>query len=141
MDLYSGVAEDKGITLTLDAAPDTPSIVGDRLRLTQVFANLVDNAVKYTPAPGSVTVTVAAAQDGVEVVVADSGPGIAADDLPRIWERLYRGDESRSQRGLGIGLSLVRAIAQAHGGKVGVQSSPGRGARFTVWLPLNMTQM
>jgi signal transduction histidine kinase len=75
------------------------------------------------------------------VIVTDTGAGIAADDLPRIWERLYRGDASRSERGLGIGLSLVRAIVDAHRGDAAVQSEPGKGSRFRVWLPRNMTQM
>jgi signal transduction histidine kinase len=155
-ELYEAVAEDKGLTLTVDAGAGGLPIVGDRARLTQVVANLIDNAVKYTPAPGQVTVTgrVAeptlvrgdasdgqSAEGGVEVIVADTGLGIAATDLPRIWERLYRGDRSRSQRGLGIGLSLVRAIVEAHGGRVTAESQIGRGSRFLVWLPREMTQM
>lgn len=141
MDLYTGVAEEKGLTLTLDAAPEAPTITGDRLRLTQVFANLIDNAVKYTPASGSVTTSLRSADGGVEVMVADTGPGIPHEDQSRIWERLYRGDQSRSQRGLGIGLSLVRAITRAHGGRASVESSNGEGARFRIWLPSDMTQM
>jgi signal transduction histidine kinase len=86
-------------------------------------------------------VTMRAKDDGVEVRVTDTGPGIPQDDRARIWERLYRGDVSRSQRGLGIGLSLVRAIAQAHGGRAAVDSQPGRGSQFVVWLPREMTQM
>lgn len=140
-ELYTEVAEEKGIAVTLDAAPETPPVLGDRIRLTQVFANLIDNAIKYMPGAGSVTISVAPEGGGVAVTVADSGPGIAPDDHSRIWERLYRGDESRSQRGLGIGLSLVRAITQAHGGRATVESTPGEGARFSVWLPLEMTQM
>lgn len=141
LELYTEVAEEKGVALTLDEGPGTPRITGDAVRLTQVFANLVDNAVKYTPAPGRVTVTTAPAGDGVEVVVDDTGPGIAAEDQERIWDRLYRGDQSRSQRGLGIGLSLVRAIVAAHGGQTRVNSTQGQGARFVVWLPREMTQM
>jgi signal transduction histidine kinase len=141
MELYTEVAEEKAVELTLDAGPGIPSIEGDRLRLTQVFANLIDNAVKYTPGPGSVTVTIAPSEGGVAAVVSDTGPGIPASDQPRIWDRLYRGDQSRSQRGLGIGLSLVRAIVHAHGGRATVESSEGAGARFRIWLPRNMTQM
>ena len=109
------------------------TVVGDRDRLRQVLANLIDNAVKYTPAGGRVTVS--ARGDGRDVRASRSptrAPGIAAHDLPRIWERLYRGDQSRAERGLGLGLSLVRAIVRAHGGTVEVATEPGRGATFTV---------
>jgi signal transduction histidine kinase len=141
IDLYSELAEEKGLTLTLEAAADVPTITGDRIRIRQAIANLIDNAVKYTPSGGRVTVNVRSAHDGAEVRVIDTGPGIPPEDADRIWERLYRGDASRSQRGLGIGLSLVRAIAEAHGGRATVELAPGAGATFVVWLPREMTQM
>lgn len=141
IDLYTEVAEEKGLDLTLDAAPDVPTITGDRVRIRQVIANLLDNAVKYTPRGGRITVTVRAATTGAEINVIDTGPGIAPEDRERVWERLYRGDASRSQRGLGIGLSLVRAIVEAHGGHARVEPAPGQGARFVVSLPRQMTQM
>jgi signal transduction histidine kinase len=108
---------------------------GDRTRLEQVSANLIDNAVKYTSAGGRVEVTTGLGNGKAILTVADTGPGIPQDELPRIWERLFRGDASRTERGLGLGLSLVRAVVQAHGGTVEVQSKPGRGATFTVTLP------
>ena len=135
VELYDPVAEEKGLALQLDGRDAPISVTGDRARLTQALANLVDNALKYTPAPGRVSVTAAADDSGATVVVEDTGVGIASDELPRIWERLYRGDRSRSQPGLGIGLSLVRAIVEAHGGRVSVESRPGHGSRFRVWLP------
>jgi signal transduction histidine kinase len=92
--------------------------------------------VKYTPEGGRVTCSARAENGHAVVEVRDTGRGIPAEELPRIWERLYRGDRSRSERGLGLGLSLVRAIVQAHGGEVGVESSPGGGSTFTVRLPL-----
>jgi signal transduction histidine kinase len=141
VDLYVEVADDHRVSLSLDAPDDPLRITGDRARLTQVFANLIDNAVKYTPSGGRVTVALRSAAAGVEVSVEDTGPGIREEDRPRIWERLYRGDESRSRRGLGLGLSLVRAIVEAHGGRATVESQLGRGSRFTVWLPREMTQL
>lgn len=77
----------------------------------------------------------ALAAGAVEIVVRDQGPGIPPEDLPRIWDRLYRGDKSRSQRGLGLGLSFVQAILHAHGGRAEVGSPPGAGSTFTLWLP------
>lgn len=141
IELYAEVAEDKRVGLRLDDGAEAATVIGDRVRLRQVFANLIDNAVKYTPEGGEVTVGVRRDATGVEVAVKDTGPGIAPEEQPRIWERLYRGDRSRSQRGLGIGLSLVRAIAHAHGGRVAVDSASGGGAKFIVWLPADMTQM
>jgi signal transduction histidine kinase len=135
IDLYEDAAEAQGLTLTGDVAEGLVVSV-DRTRLRQVLANLVDNAVKYTPAGGRVHLQGGAAGDSAVVTVEDSGPGIPADELPRIWERLYRGDRSRTTRGLGLGLSLVKAIVEAHGGAVGASSTPGAGTRFEVRLPL-----
>jgi len=135
VDLYEIVAEEKGITLEVAEATDV-RVDADEVRLLAVAGNLVDNAVKYSPSGSRVDLRFRT--EGAEAVleVADRGPGIAAEDLPRIWDRLYRADSSRSQRGLGLGLSLVQAIVQAHGGRVGVESSPGQGSVFWVRLPL-----
>jgi len=132
--LYSDVAEDKHIALQSRCAPGV-CVSADRNRMRQVVANLLDNAIKYTPAGGRVEVQTAL--DGAEAVlsVADTGAGIPAGELPRIWERLYRGDASRSERGLGLGLSLVKAIVEAHGGRVEATSAPGQGSTFVVRLP------
>lgn len=132
--LYADLAEDKGLTLAVDAPPDVCARA-DRNRLRQVAANLLDNAVKYTPAGGRVELS--ARREAAEVLlrVSDTGPGIAPEDRPRIFDRLYRGDRSRSERGLGLGLSLVKAIAAAHRGSVSVDSRPGGGSTFTVRLP------
>ncbi len=109
---------------------------GDRPRLEQVAANLIDNAVKFTPAGGRVEVRVSRGDGVARLEVRDTGPGIPPHELPRIWDRLFRGDRSRNERGLGLGLSLVRAIVQAHGGTVGVESVPGQGSTFTASFPL-----
>jgi signal transduction histidine kinase len=106
----------------------------DRDRLRQAIANLVDNAIKYTPRGGRVEVHAGRAGDAVEIRVSDTGPGIPEHDLPRIFDRLYRGDQSRTTRGLGLGLSLVRAYVEAQGGTVTVQSRPGAGSTFTIRL-------
>lgn len=120
VDLYRDVADAKGVALELRTSPALTD--GDRIRLEQVAANLIDNAVKYTPPGGGVIVTTHS--DGPDAVlgVADTGAGIPAEELPRIWERLFRGDRSRTARGLGLGLSLVKAIVEAHGGRVSAQS-------------------
>jgi signal transduction histidine kinase len=134
LDLYRDVADAKDITL--ESRTDGSAIVsGDRVRLEQVAANLIDNAIKYTPDGGSVRVTVAADHDRALLAVSDTGIGVPAEEQPRIWDRLFRGDRSRAERGLGLGLSLVKAIVRAHQGSVSVESSPGRGSTFTVSLP------
>ncbi|HBR05544.1 MAG TPA: two-component sensor histidine kinase [Desulfovibrio sp.] len=133
-EIYGYIAEDKGVILTADLPAGVPATV-DRERIRQALANLLDNAVKYTPAGGRVEVSLEQAGDWARILVRDTGPGIPAEDLPRIFERLYRGDKSRSVRGLGLGLSLVRAVVMAHGGRVRVESTPGQGALFTVDLP------
>jgi signal transduction histidine kinase len=134
VDLYHDVAESKGVSLTMHASPGA-LVSGDRVRLEQVAANLLDNAIKYTQPGGRVTASVRQADGRVELVVEDTGAGIPADELPRIWQRLFRGDRSRTERGLGLGLSFVKAIVEAHGGTVGVVSEPGRGSTFTISLP------
>lgn len=135
VDLYREVAEAKGVTLVAHAT-NGASVSGDRVRLEQVAANLVDNAVKYTPRGGQVTVDVLRNDSRAQLRVRDTGPGIPPDELPRIWDRLFRGDRSRAERGLGLGLSLVKAIVEAHGGTVSVDSQPNAGSTFTVSLPI-----
>ncbi|MGI8671943.1 MAG: sensor histidine kinase, partial [Luteitalea sp.] len=134
-------AAEEGGRAVFREAEHAPVGIGDRTRVRQVLANLVDNAVKYTPAGGRVTIAAVRKGDEAVVTVTDTGPGISADDLPRIWERLYRGDRSRTTRGLGLGLSLVKAIVEAHGGRVAAQSPAGGGARLEVRLPIVNSQM
>ena len=108
----------------------------DANRIRQAFANLLDNALKYTPEGGSVTIFAARRGRGAVVRFRDTGIGIPEDEQGRIWDRLYRGDKSRSQRGLGLGLSVVKAVIEAHRGKATVQSQPGDGSEFTILLPI-----
>lgn len=134
VELYAHVAEDKRVSLHI-ASPDDLSLSFDVNRMRQVMANLIDNAIKYTPGGGRIELR-AFQQDHQSVItVEDTGIGIAQEEIPKIWNRLYRGDQSRSQRGLGLGLSLVKAVVQAHNGRIEVSSEPGVGSLFTLYLP------
>jgi signal transduction histidine kinase len=133
--LYEQVAEEAGVALSLSPGAAV-MLMADATRIRQAFANLVDNAVKYTPRGGRVTVDVLAQDDEAQVRVRDNGIGIPADAVPRIWDRLFRVDPSRAERGLGLGLSLVKAIALAHHGRVAVETAPGRGSSFVLALPV-----
>jgi len=137
VELYEDLADERGVDIRTKV-PSKLVVEVDRNRMRQVLANLIDNAVKYTAAGGRVEIAAHRDNGDVVVTVSDTGVGIPPDELPRIWDRLYRGDKSRSTRGLGLGLSLVKAIVAAHGGKVGAQSSPGEGATFEVRLPVQV---
>jgi signal transduction histidine kinase len=133
-ELYQYVAEEKHIRICTELPSPCEASV-DRTRMRQVFANLLDNAIKYTPDGGQVTIGIGGDSASAQAVFRDTGIGIPADELDKIWARLYRGDKSRSQRGLGLGLSLVKAVVQAHGGEVTVSSEVNKGSEFTVRLP------
>lgn len=136
MELYEYVAEERKVAVRaeLPAACETEV---DRSRMRQVFANLLDNAIKYTPAGGTVTISANQESERATVHFRDTGIGIPSEEQDRIWARLYRGDKSRSERGLGLGLSVVKAIVEAHHGQVNVTSKPGEGSEFVVILPRN----
>jgi signal transduction histidine kinase len=133
-DLYREVAEEKNIGITLDQ-PAAVELRADSIRLGQAVNNLLDNALKYTPDGGRITLATQREGNAAVLTVTDNGPGVPAFERDAIFRRLYRGDSSRSQRGLGLGLSMVKAIVEAHGGTVGVDDAPGGGARFTMRLP------
>lgn len=133
--LYEHVAEEKRVALHYTPQRDCFATV-DPVRMRRVFANLLDNALHYTPAGGAVHVEVECSPAEVTTHVRDTGVGISAEDLPRVWERLFRGDQSRAHRNLGLGLSLVKAIVEANGGRVSAQSKVGKGSEFTVTLPV-----
>lgn len=135
VDLYHYVAEEKDIQLELSLGPQA-KIQGDRTRLYQMLGNLVDNAIKYSPSGSKVKISSEVSGPNVTISVQDEGQGIEAEDLEYIWDRLYRADKSRSTHGLGIGLSLVKAIARAHGGDATVTSQSQQGATFFVTLPI-----
>jgi heavy metal sensor kinase len=134
-ELFRSSAEDKDLRLVCDVAGNF-SISGDNRMIQRMIANLLDNAIKYTPAGGSVEVTVNTGnQDAVTIAVKDTGIGISEKDIPHIFERFYRCDPSRSEAGIGLGLSFARAIARAHGGDISVFSKPEQGSTFTVTFP------
>lgn len=133
-------AQTQGVTLTLDTAPDLPLVNVDPDRLAQVLGNLLDNALRYTPAGGRVTcrATVASSSAAVLFAIADTGPGLAPADLPHVFERFYRADPSRHRdsNGSGLGLAIARSLVEAHGGRIWAETAPGAGAQFFVELPL-----
>lgn len=133
-ELYEDVAEEKQITVETDMDPAI-AVRTDRDRLRQALANLLDNALKYTPDHGRVRVEADRRGEDVVIIVSDTGPGIPPHDLPHIWDRLYRGDRSRTARGLGLGLSLVKASVGALGGRVEAENIRDGGARFSLYLP------
>jgi len=133
------LAEGGGITVT-SASPDRPVLLSvDRSRIRELLLNLVTNAIKYTPSGGSVSIELEDLGQSVVLTVRDTGIGVAPGDLPHIFERFWRADPARSRTGdrpgVGLGLSITKWIAEAHGGSIGVQSRPGRGTTFSVTLP------
>lgn len=133
---FSLLAARAGVTVTAQYADALPALTGDGDRLGQVFTNLVDNALKFTPAGGQVTLV--ARQEGAQVVVEvrDTGEGIAPEALPHVFERFYQEDRSRARQGAGLGLAIAYEIVAAHGGTINVRSQVGQGTVFTVRLPL-----
>jgi signal transduction histidine kinase len=125
------------VEVVAEAAPDAPSAWADEARLEQVIANLVHNGVRHTPPGGIVSLWVEGAPEVVRLHVRDTGEGIAADDLPRIWDRFYRADATRlrPESGSGLGLALVKELTEAMGGSVAVESVVGQGSCFTLLLP------
>jgi two-component system phosphate regulon sensor histidine kinase PhoR len=130
-------AEKKGQAISVAAAEGIVPVTGDAGKLTEVFINLLDNAIKYTPEGGKIAIEAEAVENHVEIRISDTGIGILSKEIPRIFERFYRVDRARSREigGTGLGLSIVKHIVEAHGGKVAVESLIGKGSRFVVTLP------
>jgi signal transduction histidine kinase len=132
-------ANQKNITLTVELAKDMPHAVeADQALLHQAVYNLVENAIKYTPDNGRVTIRTSSQPDSLVFTIVDSGIGIPDDDLPRLFEKFYRGKqrEARAQHGSGLGLAIVNSIAESHGGRVWVNSTVGEGSTFHLLIPL-----
>jgi signal transduction histidine kinase len=137
-ELFTPLCEDKKIQLSQSVAPNL-IINGDKPKIQRILANLIDNAIKYTPRGGRIDITAkrqSTPLSQVIVKVQDDGIGIGEEDKPLIFDRFYRCDQSRSESGVGLGLSLARAFSRAHGGEITVESSIGKGSVFTLTLPV-----
>ena len=140
------MAKKKDIRLNLDIKPNVPQVMVDRARIEQAIANLLANAIRHTPAGGSVTISLNAAtneanKSGLLISVSDTGEGIEPEHLPHIFERFYRVEDSRSRSegGVGLGLAISRQMVEAHGGNIQVESERGKGSTFHIFLPLTGT--
>jgi signal transduction histidine kinase len=131
-------AQEKHLHWELNLSPSLPTVLADPIRLAQVIGNLVDNAIKYTPPGHAVTISAGQENGRAWVSVADDGPGIPHEEQAQIFTPFYRGGQGRRIKdGMGLGLSIARDLAAAHGGQITLVSAPGQGSRFTLWLPLN----
>jgi len=134
-ELYEPLAEDKEISFAIDV-PEDVTVHGDPNLLAQAIGNLVENAIKYTPCHGGVALRIGTDdRDRIEISVTDNGPGIPDADKPRATERFYRGDRGADQEGIGLGLSVVEAIARLHGGNLAMTDNPTGGLVATITLP------
>jgi signal transduction histidine kinase len=139
---FTPQAQRAGVNLQLNLPDDLPTLTGDGDRLAQVFTNLVDNALKFTPAGGQITLAAQGARSEMEISITDTGTGVPPEALPRLFERFYQADPSRAggetaavRRGAGLGLAIVQEIVQAHGGRISVRSEVGHGTTFVIHMP------
>jgi len=132
MTLLKQKSEQQGVTLAAQIDAAVPSIRGDGDRLTQLVLILMDNALKFTPSGGQITVGLTQESASAVLTIADTGAGIAAGDLPYIWERFYKADKSRASGGTGLGLAVARQIIELHGATVDVTSAYGEGTTFAI---------
>jgi signal transduction histidine kinase len=137
---YQHVARQKDVKIELEVAPDMPVLNIDPGRMTQVLTNILDNALRHTPEGGLITLSARKVQDGVEISIRDSGPGIEGEDANRIFQRFYRTDVSRRREdgGSGLGLAIARSIVLAHNGQIWAEGAPGQGLRVTIKLPVSL---
>jgi len=137
VELHAPLAEERDLVLTSDVPPDVPSISMDIGRIGQVLANLIGNALKFTEPGGSITVSAGVRDDNrVVVSVSDTGRGISADDLPRLFDRFWQASRGDLKRGTGLGLAIAKGIVEAHDGRIWVESTEGKGATFSFSLPV-----
>jgi signal transduction histidine kinase len=137
LESFSEVAARAGVRLEGSIDPATGRVMMDVRSIGRVLNNLVSNALQYTPRGGAVSISVSPSEGGARIEVADTGDGITADMLPRIFDRFYRGDQSRSRAtgGAGLGLAIAKGLVEAHGGQIWVESAPGQGTHFFFTLP------
>ncbi len=137
-DTFEPLAKEQNIQIQIETSANVPDLHIDRERMIQVLSNLVSNALRYTPAGGTITLGIQSSQDVVMLIVQDTGAGIPQDQIDKVFERFYRVDEARHeiQGELGLGLAIVKSIVEAHSGTIQVTSQPGEGATFTITLPL-----
>jgi signal transduction histidine kinase len=131
------LAESRGVNVTSEIEPDV-NLPFDSARMHQAILNIVDNAIKYTKKGGNVLIQLIKTKDNAEIIISDTGNGIPADDLPYIFDRLYRVDKARSSNifGVGLGLAIVKWIIEGHNGKISVESEVNKGTKFTIRLKL-----
>jgi len=136
---FKEAIKQKGHIVEINIPPDFPQIEADPQRIEQVFINLLDNAIKFTPKNGRICIKAVGREKDIQIEISDTGIGIPKEHLPSLFERFYRVDKARSRElgGTGLGLSIVKHIIQAHGGKVGVESEFGKGSNFFFILPKN----
>jgi two-component system phosphate regulon sensor histidine kinase PhoR len=135
---FNHQAKRQKLTISQDFATDLPPVPADKDRVRQVIANLVHNAIKFTSPGGRITVTSLALEDSVVVDIVDTGIGIPREDLPRVFERFYKGDKARTGEGTGMGLAIAKHVVEAHSGSIWVESEEGRGSTFSFSLPLQV---
>ncbi len=128
-------ADRQKLTISRDFAVDLPSVSADKDRVRQVLANLVHNAIKFSPAGGEITITTRVLDEAIVVDITDTGIGIPVEDLPRVFERFYKGDKARAGEGTGMGLAIAKHVIEAHGGSIWVRSEEGKGSTFSFSLP------
>jgi two-component system phosphate regulon sensor histidine kinase PhoR len=134
--LYEPEAERLGICVSSEVPASVPPIQADPDALTEVFTNLVDNAIKFTPSGGRVSVSAGMTQHDVWIRVSDTGMGLTPEEQKQLFKRFYRGDPGRSRpHGVGLGLAITQELVQAHGGSIRVSSAPDQGTTFTVEIP------
>ncbi len=138
LETFSELAARQDVTLEGSVAPGVDPVFVDAQKIARVLANLVSNALRHTPAGGTVQIRASAESEGVHVEVRDTGEGIGPEDVSHIFEQFYRGDKSRSRDtgGSGLGLAIAKGIVEAHGGQIAAESTPGEGARLFFTLPL-----